>query len=159
MHASAIGTQASPTALRRTTRSWNVASMTRRCMAWISSERRIRRATAELSVLDDRLLADNLSQHRRSHPHRSGRAQGGSRRLTCFCLAATTPCFRCARASRFRTWRKSCMRAPFKKIARDINEDARNHARSLKGTPEFERPSNARKSRDAFCTSEGQAWL
>ena len=30
-------------------------------------------------------------------------------------------------------------RAPFKKIARDINEDARNHARSLKGTPEFER--------------------
>ena len=37
------------------------------------------------------------------------------------------------------------MRAPFKKIARDINEDARNHARSLKGTPEFERSSNARK--------------
>jgi hypothetical protein len=36
-------------------------------------------------------------------------------------------------------------RAPFKKIARDINEDARNHARSLKGTPEFERSSNARK--------------
>ena len=33
----------------------------------------------------------------------------------------------------------------FKKIARDINEDARNHARSLKGTPEFERSSNARK--------------
>ena len=26
-----------------------------------------------------------------------------------------------------------------------INEDARNHARSLKGTPEFERSSNARK--------------
>jgi hypothetical protein len=38
-----------------------------------------------------------------------------------------------------------CTRAPFKKIARDINEDARNHARSLKGTPEFERSSNARK--------------
>jgi len=36
-------------------------------------------------------------------------------------------------------------RAPFKKIARDINEDARNHARSLRGTPEFERSSNARK--------------
>ena len=27
----------------------------------------------------------------------------------------------------------------------DINEDARNHARSLKGTPEFERSSKARK--------------
>ena len=37
------------------------------------------------------------------------------------------------------------VRASFKKIARDINEDARNHARSLKGTPEFERSSNARK--------------
>jgi len=30
-------------------------------------------------------------------------------------------------------------------IARDINEDARNHVRSLKGTPEFGRSSNARK--------------
>jgi hypothetical protein len=30
-------------------------------------------------------------------------------------------------------------------IARDINEDARDHARSLKGTPEFERSSNERK--------------
>jgi hypothetical protein len=37
------------------------------------------------------------------------------------------------------------MVTPFKKIARDINEDARNHARSVKGTPEFERSSNARK--------------
>ena len=36
-------------------------------------------------------------------------------------------------------------RIVFKKIARDINEDARNQARSLKGTPEFERSSNARK--------------
>src|SRR6266403_4378280 len=43
------------------------------------------------------------------------------------------------------TLRQRCTRAPFKKIARDINEDARNHARSLKGTPEFERSSNARK--------------
>ena len=41
--------------------------------------------------------------------------------------------------------KQRCTRAPFKKIARDINEDARNHARSLKGTPEFERSSNARK--------------
>src|SRR5262245_16879119 len=36
-------------------------------------------------------------------------------------------------------------RAPFKKIARDINEDARDHARSLRDTPEFERSSNERK--------------
>src|SRR5216110_3708664 len=42
------------------------------------------------------------------------------------------------------TLKQRCTRAPFKKIARDINEDARNHARSLKGTPEFERSSNAR---------------
>src|SRR6201987_1215456 len=41
--------------------------------------------------------------------------------------------------------KQRCTRAPFKKIARDINEDARNHTRSLKGTPEFERSSNARK--------------
>jgi transposase len=41
--------------------------------------------------------------------------------------------------------KQRCTRAPFKKIARDINEDARNHARSLKGTPEFERSSKARK--------------
>jgi hypothetical protein len=41
--------------------------------------------------------------------------------------------------------KQRCTRAPFKTIARDINEDARNHARSLKGTPEFERSSNARK--------------
>src|SRR4249919_325963 len=41
------------------------------------------------------------------------------------------------------TLKQRCTRAPFKKIARDINEDARNHARSLKGTPEFERSSNA----------------
>ena len=43
------------------------------------------------------------------------------------------------------TLKQRCTRAPFKKIARDINEDARNHARSLKGTPEFERSSKARK--------------
>jgi hypothetical protein len=43
------------------------------------------------------------------------------------------------------TIKQRCTRAPFKKIARDINEDARNHARSLKGTPKFERWSNARK--------------
>ena len=38
-----------------------------------------------------------------------------------------------------------CTRAPFRKIARDINEEARDHARSLKGTPEFERSSDERK--------------
>jgi len=43
------------------------------------------------------------------------------------------------------TLKQQCTRAPFKKIARDINEDARNQARSLKGTPEFERSGNARK--------------
>jgi hypothetical protein len=41
--------------------------------------------------------------------------------------------------------KQRCTCAPFKKIARDINEDPRNYARSLKGTPEFERSSNARK--------------
>jgi transposase len=43
------------------------------------------------------------------------------------------------------TLKERCTRAPFKKIARDINEDARDYARSLKGTPEFERSSNERK--------------
>jgi transposase len=38
-----------------------------------------------------------------------------------------------------------CTRAPFRKIARDINEEARDHARSLKGTPEFEQSSDERK--------------
>jgi transposase len=43
------------------------------------------------------------------------------------------------------TLKERCTRAPFKKIARDINEGARDHARSLKGSPEFERSSNERK--------------
>jgi hypothetical protein len=42
------------------------------------------------------------------------------------------------------TLKQRSTRAPFKKIARDINGNARNHARSL-GRPEFERSSNARK--------------
>ena len=42
-------------------------------------------------------------------------------------------------------FKERCTRAPFKKIARDINEDARDYARSLKGTPEFDRSSNERK--------------
>jgi hypothetical protein len=43
------------------------------------------------------------------------------------------------------TLKERCTRGPFKKIARDINEDARDHARSLKDTPEFERSSIERK--------------
>jgi hypothetical protein len=38
-----------------------------------------------------------------------------------------------------------CTRAPFWKIARDINEEARDHARSLKDRPEFEQSSDERK--------------
>ena len=38
-----------------------------------------------------------------------------------------------------------CTRAPLRKIARDINEEARDHARSLKDTPEFEQSSDERK--------------
>jgi transposase len=41
--------------------------------------------------------------------------------------------------------RDQCTRAPFRKIARDINEAARDYARSLKSTPEFERSSDERK--------------
>src|SRR5262245_2653622 len=41
--------------------------------------------------------------------------------------------------------KQQCTRAPFRKIVRDINEDARDHARSLRGTPEFEQSSNERK--------------
>ena len=41
--------------------------------------------------------------------------------------------------------KKRCTRAPFRKIARDINEEARDYARSLTGTPEFDRSSNQRK--------------
>jgi transposase len=41
--------------------------------------------------------------------------------------------------------KERCTRAPFRKIARDINEEARDHARSLKGTPAFEQSSDERK--------------
>ena len=43
------------------------------------------------------------------------------------------------------TLKQRCTSAPLKKIARDINEDARDRARSLKHTPEFVRSSNQRK--------------
>jgi hypothetical protein len=41
--------------------------------------------------------------------------------------------------------KKRCTRAPLRKIARDINEEARDYARFLTGTPEFDRSSNQRK--------------
>jgi phospholipase C len=41
--------------------------------------------------------------------------------------------------------KERCTRAPFRKLARDINEEARDHARSLKGTPEYEQSRNERK--------------
>ena len=41
--------------------------------------------------------------------------------------------------------KERCTRASFRKIARDINEEARDHARSLKDTPEFEQSSDERK--------------
>jgi transposase len=41
--------------------------------------------------------------------------------------------------------KERCTRAPFRKVARDINEEARDHVRSLKGTSEFEQSSDERK--------------
>ena len=41
--------------------------------------------------------------------------------------------------------KERCTRAPFRKIARDINEAARNYARLLKGSLEFEQSSHERK--------------
>ena len=38
-----------------------------------------------------------------------------------------------------------CTSAPFRKIARDINEEARDHVRALMDTPEFEQSSDERK--------------
>jgi uncharacterized protein YjiS (DUF1127 family) len=55
MDGSVIGTRRSPAALQRATQFVNVIQ---RLVAWIRLERRIRRATAELSALDDRLLSD-----------------------------------------------------------------------------------------------------
>jgi hypothetical protein len=52
------------------------------------------------------------------------------------------------------TLKQRCTRAPFKKIGRDVNEDARNHARSLKGTPEFERSSTRSRRPSALARLE-----
>ena len=38
-----------------------------------------------------------------------------------------------------------CPKAPSRKIQRDINEDARDHARALMGTPEFAKSRDERK--------------
>ena len=38
-----------------------------------------------------------------------------------------------------------CPRMPFRKVTRDINEDARDHARALMGTPEFDKSRDERK--------------
>ena len=45
----------------------------------------------------------------------------------------------------FANSRGRCPRAPFRKITRDINEEARDHVRSLMDTPEFEQSSDERK--------------
>ena len=44
--------------------------------------------------------------------------------------------------------KERCTRAPFRKIARDINEEARDHARALVGTP-----SQGADERDTFFNS------
>jgi transposase len=41
--------------------------------------------------------------------------------------------------------KERCTRAPFRKVARDINEEVRDHVRSLQDTPEFERSRDERK--------------
>jgi IS5 family transposase len=40
---------------------------------------------------------------------------------------------------------KCCPKAPWRKVPRDVNEEARDYARSLQGTPEFEKSRDERK--------------
>jgi hypothetical protein len=40
---------------------------------------------------------------------------------------------------------KCCPNTPSRKVTRDVNEDARDHARALVGTPEFEKSRDERK--------------
>ena len=40
---------------------------------------------------------------------------------------------------------KCCPKLPWRKVPRDVNEDARDHARALMGTPEFEKSRDERK--------------
>src|SRR5260221_183376 len=56
--------------------------------------------------------------------------------------------------------KQRCTRAPFKKIARDINEDARNTCPFTEGHAGVRAIEQCtQKSRDAFCTPEGPARL
>ena len=64
----------------------------------------------------------------------SGTVHDGRSGTTCHSLKTAAACTLKQRA-----------RAPVRRSLRDINEDARNHARSLKDTTEFEQSSNARK--------------
>jgi transposase len=54
-------------------------------------------------------------------------------------LASTYDCGPCSLKS------KCCPNTPQRKIPRDINEDARDHARALMGTPEFDKSRDERK--------------
>ena len=48
-----------------------------------------------------------------------------------------------------------CPNTPSRKVTRDVNEDARDHARSFIGTPEFERSRDERKKVEMrFCTPQ-----
>jgi hypothetical protein len=46
---------------------------------------------------------------------------------------------------------KCCPGQPRRKVTRHVNEEARDYARSLKGTPEFDKFRDERKGRDALC--------
>ena len=54
-------------------------------------------------------------------------------------LASTYDCGPCSLKS------KCCPNSPHRKIPRDLNEDARDHARALMGTPEFDKSRDERK--------------
>ena len=57
------------------------------------------------------------------------------------CAIARAP----ATAVRARSSRKCCPNTPQRKVPRDVNEDARDHARALMGTPEFDKSRDERK--------------
>ncbi len=41
--------------------------------------------------------------------------------------------------------RECCPKTPSRKVPRDVNEDARDHARAFMGTPEFDKSRDERK--------------
>ena len=58
--------------------SWPVVRVIRRLIAWIRAERRIRRGIAELSALDDNLLADiGVARGQIAHASRYGKPPQG----------------------------------------------------------------------------------